>query len=317
MFRTDISRRHAMLIGGALPMALVLPAHAQTAAPAQTAPAEPAGEAPVFRGRAHTIQLGGFEVTTLLGGASMSDNPIETFGLNADPAEFESLSAENFIPADRSGGSFTLTLVRTPDALVLFDTGMVPANNAASMAQAGLTPEDVTHVVLTHMHPDHISGLMDGEAPAFPNAQLILPRPENDYWAANPSEAYTAKVVPLLDQAQQIEGTEEILPGIRAEQAHGHTPGHTTYLLESDGQRLLITGDSFNHYVYSVQRPAWHVRFDVDKEQGAATRQAVLARLAEEKIPFIGYHMPFPALGFIAPNGEGSFRFVPATYQFG
>lgn len=317
MFRTDISRRHAMLIGGALPMALVLPAHAQTAAPAQTAPAEPAGEAPVFRGRAHTIQLGGFEVTTLLGGASMSDNPIETFGLNADPAEFESLSAENFIPADRSGGSFTLTLVRTPDALVLFDTGMVPANNAASMAQAGLTPEDVTHVVLTHMHPDHISGLMDGEAPAFPNAQLILPRPESDYWAANPSEAYTAKVVPLLDQAQQIEGTEEILPGIRAEQAHGHTPGHTTYLLESEGQRLLISGDSFNHYVYSVQRPAWHVRFDVDKEQGAATRQAVLARLAEEKIPFIGYHMPFPALGFIAPNGEGSFRFVPATYQFG
>ncbi|WP_238986774.1 MBL fold metallo-hydrolase [Paracoccus sp. MKU1] len=314
MFKT--TRRGTMLMGGALPLALVLPAHAQTAAPAQTAPAGPPGEAPVFVGRANTIQLGGFEVTTLLGGASMSDNPIETFGLNADPAEFESLSVENFIPADRSGGSYTMTLVRTPDALVLFDTGMVPANNAASMAQAGVKPEDVTHVVLTHMHGDHISGLMDGETPAFPNAELILPGPENDYWAANPSEAYTAKVVPLLDKARQIEGTEEILSGIRAEQAHGHTPGHTTYLLDSDGQRLLITGDSFNHYVYSVQRPAWHVRFDVDKERGAATRQAVLARLAEEKIPFIGYHMPFPALGFIAPNGEGSYRFVPATYQF-
>lgn len=310
MFRTDMTRRGAMMLGGALPMALVLPAHAQTA------PAQPAAEAPAFPGRAHTIQLGGFEVTTLLGGGGMSDNPIETFGLNAEPAEFESLSAENFIPADRSGGSYTMTLVRTPDALVLFDAGMVPANNAASLAQAGVKPEDVTHVVLTHMHGDHVSGLMDGDSPAFPNAQLILPRPENDYWAANPSEAYTAKVVPLLDKAQQIEGTEEILPGIKAEPAHGHTPGHTTYLLESDGQRLLITGDSFNHYVYSVQRPAWHVRFDVDKDQGAATRQAVLARLAEERIPFIGYHMPFPALGFIAPNGEGSYRFVPATYQF-
>ena len=65
-----------------------------------------------------------------------------------------------------------------------------------------------------------------------------------------------------------------------------------------------------------VQRPDWHVRFDVDKEMGAATRRQVLARLAEERIPFIGYHMPFPALGFIAPNGEGSYRFVPASYQF-
>ncbi|SIQ13499.1 Glyoxylase, beta-lactamase superfamily II [Paracoccus thiocyanatus] len=310
-FRTDITRRDAMMLGGGLLMTLALPGHAQTA------PVAPAGGvAPAFPGRAHGIRLGAFEVTTLLGGASMSDDPIATFGLNADPAEFESLSAENFIPADRSGGSYTLTLVRTPDALVLFDAGMVPANNAASLAQAGVQPQDVTHVVLTHMHGDHVGGLMDGGSPAFPNAQLILPRPENDYWAANPSEAYTAKVVPLLDKAQQIEGTEEILPGIKAEPAPGHTPGHTTYLLESQGQRLLITGDSFNHYVYSVQRPAWHVRFDVDKDQGAATRQAVLARLAEEKIPFIGYHMPFPAVGFIAPNGKGSYRFVPATYQF-
>jgi len=307
MIEIGISRRNAMLLGGALPMAMALHAHAQTA---------PASQAPAFAGRAHTIRLGGFEVTTLLGGASMSDNPIATFGLGADPAEFESLSAQNFIPADRSGGSYTLTLVRTPDALVLFDTGMVPANNAASLARAGVGPDEVTHVVLTHMHPDHIGGLMDGETPVFANAQLILPRAENDYWAANPSEAYTAKVVPLLDKARQIEGGEEILPGITAESAPGHTPGHTTYLLESEGQRLLLTGDSFNHYVYSVQRPAWHVRFDVDKDQGAATRQAVLARLADEQIPFIGYHMPFPAIGFIAPNGEGSYRFVPATYQF-
>lgn len=306
-FRTEITRRGAMMLGGALPIAMALPAYAQTA---------PVDDAPAFPGRAHTIRLGAFEVTTLLGGGSISDNPIGTFGLNADPAEFESLSAQNFIPSDRTGGSFTLTLVRTPDALVLFDTGMFPANNAASMAQAGVKPEDVTHVVLTHMHGDHISGLMDGDSPVFANAELIVPKAENDYWAANPNEAYTGKVVPLIDKARFLDGDEEVLPGIKAEPAYGHTPGHTTYLLESDGQRLLLTGDSFNHFVYSVQRPAWHVRFDVDKEMGAQTRQAVLARLAEERIPFIGYHMPFPALGFIAPEAEGSFRFVPATYQF-
>lgn len=302
----DITRRTALLLGG-LPVLLALPAHAQTA---------PAPAAPAFAGRAQTIRLGAFQVTTLLGGESMREDPIGTFGIGVDPAEFEKVSQENFIPNDRTASSFTLTLVKTPEALILFDTGMIPDNNKAALAAAGYTPEDITHIVLTHMHPDHITGLMAGGAQNFPNAELIFPRIENDHWAANPSEAYTANVAPLAAAARQIEDGEEIVPGIKAEGAYGHTPGHTTYLLESEGQRLLITGDTFNHYAYSVQRPDWHVRFDQDKDKGAATRAAVLARLAGERIPFIGYHMPFPALGFIAPNGEGSFRFVPATYQF-
>lgn len=311
MIKTHLSRRSAMMIG-AVPILMSLPfvrfALAQT-------PAAPA--APEFPGKAHTIPLGAFEVTTLLGGASVSENPIATFGLNADPAEFEALSAENFIPDDRTGGSFTLTLVKTPDALILFDAGMVAANNAASLAQAGYAPEDVTHIVLTHMHPDHVSGLMNGDTPIFANAQLIVPKVENDHWSANPSEAYTAHVAPLIDKARFLEDGEEVLPGIRAEAAYGHTPGHTTYLLESDGEKLLLTGDSFNHYVYSVQRPEWQVRFDMDKEMGIATRKAVLARLADEKIPFIGYHMPFPAIGYIAAQDQADrYRFVPATYQF-
>lgn len=306
MIKTHVSRRAVMMMGAALPVLMALPAVAQTA---------PEKDKPM--GQAKTIKLGAFEVTTLLGGANMGQDPIATFGLNADPAEFKALAAENFIPDDRSGGSFTPTLIKTPDALVLFDTGMFPENNAAALAVAGYSPEDVTHIVLTHLHGDHIGGLMSGDVPNFPNAELILPKAENDYWAANPSDAYTAQVVPLLAKARQIAEGDEVTPGITAEAAYGHTPGHTTYLIESDGEKLLITGDSFNHYVFSVQRPAWHVRFDVDKDMGAATRTKVLARLADERIPFIGYHMPFPALGFIAPNGEGSFRFVPATYQFG
>lgn len=304
----DITRRTALLLGG-LPVLLSLPA--PRPARAQTAPAT-AG----FPGRAQTIRLGAFEVTTLLGGESMREDPIATFAIGVDPAEFERVSQTNFIPADRSGSSFTMTLVKTPEALILFDTGMFPDNNRASLAAAGHTPEDVTHIVLTHMHPDHITGLMAGGTRNFPNARLIFPRDENDYWAANPSDAYIANVAPLVADARQIAAGDEVVPGIRAEAAYGHTPGHTTYLLESEGQKLLITGDSFNHYAYSVERPEWHVRFDLDKDRGAATRAAVLARLAEERIPCIGYHMPFPALAFITPNGEGSFRYVPATYQF-
>ncbi|KGJ05699.1 Glyoxylase, beta-lactamase superfamily II [Paracoccus halophilus] len=304
MTNSGISRRTALAMGG-LPVLLALPVRAQTAP-----------EAPAFAGRAHTIRLGSFEITTLLGGESMREDPIATFGIGVEPAEFERVSAENFIPADRSGSSFTMTLVKTPEALVLFDTGMFADNNRASLAAAGYTPQDVTHVVLTHMHGDHVSGLMSGETPNFPNAELIFSRDENDYWAANPGDAYTAHVAPLAANARQIGDGDQIAPGITAEAAYGHTPGHTNYLLESDGQQLLITGDTFNHYAYSVQRPEWHVRFDVDKDKGAETRAAVLARLAGDRIPCIGYHMPFPALGYIAANGEGSFRYVPATYQF-
>jgi len=309
MTKAGISRRDAILTGGSLPVILALPSVAWAQA------AEPQKEGPV--GKAHTVKLGRFEVTTLLGGAAMRENPIETFGIGADPAEFAKLSEANFIPSDKTGNSFTMTLVKTPDALVLFDTGLVPQANVAALAAAGYAPGDVTHVVLTHMHGDHVSGLMQGETPVFTNARLIVPKDENDYWAAKPSEAYTAHVAPLIADAKMIGDGDEVLPGITAGAAYGHTPGHTTYLLESDGQKLLITGDSFNHYVYSVQRPDWHVSFDVDKEKGAETRKAVLARLAEERIPFIGYHMPYPAIGFIAAGeGEGSFRYVPATYQF-
>lgn len=309
MSNTGISRRSAILLGGSVPAMMVLPALAQGQAPATEQ------EAPMAQ--THTVQLGGFQITTMLGGAAMREKPIETFGVGADAAEFEKLSEANFIPSDRSGQSFTLTLVKTPDALVLFDTGMVPDVNKAALAAAGYAPDDVTHVVLTHMHGDHVSGLMQDGKPVFAKAQLIAPKDENDYWAANPSEAYTTHVVPLIDKATLIGDGDQVLPGITAAAAYGHTPGHTIYLLESDGQKLLITGDSFNHYVYSVQRPEWHVRFDVDKDMGATTRKAVLARLAADRIPFIGYHMPFPALAFIAPGeAEGTFRYVPATYQF-
>ncbi|MDS9466789.1 MBL fold metallo-hydrolase [Paracoccus sp. MBLB3053] len=307
MTKTGFSRRDAMLLGGALPALVALPAAAQTAAPDDGAP----------EGKAHTIKLGNLEVSTLLGGTNMRDNPIETFGLNADPSEWELLSSANFLPPERAGNSFTMTLVKTPEALAIFDTGMFPDMTKASLAAAGHAPEDVTHVVLTHMHGDHVSGLTQDGKPVFPNAKLIAPKAENDYWAANPSEAYTTHVAPLIGDATLIADNDEVLPGITAVAAHGHTPGHTTYLLQSEGARLLITADSFNHYVYSIQRPDWHVRFDVDKDAGAATRTKVLARLAEERIPFIGYHMPYPALAYIAPgDAEGSFRYVPATYQF-
>ena len=84
--------------------------------------------------------------------------------------------------------------------------------------------------------------------------------------------------------------------------------------IESDGKRLVVTGDTVNHYVMSLERPDWHVRFDMDKEKGVATRRRMLDMLATDKVPFAGYHMPFPAIGYVERSGEG-FRWMPHTYQ--
>jgi glyoxylase-like metal-dependent hydrolase (beta-lactamase superfamily II) len=103
--------------------------------------------------------------------------------------------------------------------------------------------------------------------------------------------------------------------GITAMAAFGHTPGHMAYMIESKGARLAITADAANHDVRSLARPRWEVRFDSDKAAAAATRERLFGMIAAERIPFIGYHMPFPAIGYVGANGEGGFRYVPMSYQ--
>ena len=123
-----------------------------------------------------------------------------------------------------------------------------------------------------------------------------------------------ANVTPFREKMTFLADGGEVAPGIRAVAAPGHTPGHMGFHLESEGRRLLIGADFCNHYVLSLQRPDWVVKFDADKEQAARTRKTLLDMIATDRIPFTGYHMPFPAVGFVEKAGEG-YRYVPASYQ--
>ncbi len=282
---------------------------------------------------ANRFKLGSFEVTTFFDGAVQLDGPHPIFGQNVSAADVQKLARENFLPEKRMEIGFTPTLVRAGDNLVLFDagngdsTGRRPnAGNLVSiMKHIGISPDDITHVVITHMHPDHIGGLMEGGKPTFKNAAYITNASEFDFWTAKErlsgGTERTAKLVqsnvkPLSEKFSFIKAGDDIVNGITTLEAAGHTPGHMAVHVESEGDRLVLIADATNHHVVSLQRPDWHVRFDMDKQKAAHTRKNLLGMIAADRIPFIGYHMPFPSVGYLEAKGAG-FRYEAASYQLG
>ena len=259
------------------------------------------------------------EVVSLLASNFLMADAHEIFGLNVDDDAFEKVAAQNFLPPARGSLPVAPTLMRAQGATILFDTGNEPSDIVAALAAAGLVPSAVTHVVLTHFHPDHVGGLSDDSGvETFQNAAYLTGQAEFDYWnAASDNELFEAKVRPLVgDRMTFIDPGDEVVPGVSAVEAFGHTPGHLAWRLDSAGQALLLAIDIANHYVFSLAHPDWEVLFDADKAQATATRRRILDMLAADRMPMLGYHMPFPGLGFVERAGEG-FRFVPASYQFG
>ena len=304
MTTVKLSRRQALGAAAALPLAGGLATAAQAAA-------EMMGPT---MAQANRVRLGAFEVTAILAGTRTVGDIQTTFGTNVSAEEFAEVSAANFIPADRAQFFFTPTVVNTGAELILFDTGLDPEGITGALTAAGYTPDQIDVVVLTHMHGDHIGGL--GRGATFPNARYVTGQAEFDHWAMSGNEGFEANVRPIAERMEFLNDGGSVASGITAMAAFGHTPGHMAYMLESEGQRLAITADAANHYVWSLAHPDWEVRFDMDKAGAAQTRRGLFGMLAADAIPFIGYHMPFPAMGFVEANAEGGFRYVPASYQF-
>jgi glyoxylase-like metal-dependent hydrolase (beta-lactamase superfamily II) len=265
----------------------------------------------------NTFALGDFQVSTLLAGTRTVDENIQgIFGMNVSPEEFAAVSAQNFIPADKAQFFFTPTVVRTGSDVVLFDTGLSAAGTTAALEAAGIMPDDVTVVVITHMHGDHVGGMTseDGSL-TYPNARYVTGQAEFDHWNGTDNETFAGKVKPFAERFEFIGDGGSVVSGVTGMAAFGHTPGHMAYMVESDGEQLLLIADAANHYVWSLAYPDWEVRFDIDKAAAAATRKKLLGMAAADRIPLIGYHMPFPGMGFVDTRGEGGFHYVPATYQ--
>jgi glyoxylase-like metal-dependent hydrolase (beta-lactamase superfamily II) len=279
----------------------------------------------------HQFKLGSFKVTVVRDGASVLEKPWETFGVNQKPETVQKVLAENFLPTDRFFNSYAPAIIDTGSDVIVVDTGFgAPMRAKGSgmllegLKAAGYTPDEVTVVALTHLHGDHIGGLIEDGRPTFANARYVAGRTEYDFWSDKAREGTPAEgghklvlsnVAPLAEKTTFIGEGDQVAGGITAMLAPGHTPGHMVFHVESDGKQLVMTGDTANHYILSLQYPDWEVRFDMDKAEAARSRRRVFDLIAKDRIAFLGYHMPFPAVGFVE-SLDGGFRYVPKTYQF-
>ncbi|WP_257456506.1 MBL fold metallo-hydrolase [Archangium lipolyticum] len=300
--------------------AALVPTTAQAAAP------QVKTQAPGY----YRMMLGDFEITALSDGTL--ELPLDKMLTNVKPAQVEKAFARAFLKTPVES-SFNAFLINTGSQLVLVDTG---AGNLygptlgkllANLKAAGYQPEQIDAVLITHLHPDHMGGLMTGDKRSFPNATVHLAKAEADYWMSAdnmkkaPAEAQSgfqnamAMLTPYATagKLEPFEGDTELVPGIKAITAAGHTPGHSTYAVESKGQKLMLWGDLLHVAAVQFPEPSVTVQFDVDSKAAAAQRKKALADAAKQGY-WVGLaHVSFPGLGHVRSEGKG-YVYVPANY---
>ena len=275
-------------------LALILPASAMSAA-AQVTP------------EAHAFPIGAFEAWSLRDLTNVVPNDNSVIGLGQTPAEVAEVLKAAGQPTDHITLSIDALLVKTGDRVVLIDTGMGPKANGVligSLAKARVTPDQVTDVLITHSHPDHIGGLLTADGtPAFPKAVVRMTDAEWASVKANPQQA--AFVDAIGPQVQPFAGGAEVLPGITSVVLKGHTPGHSGYEITSGASKLLDIGDMAHSVVVSLAKPEWAMGYDSDKPTGEATRREELTTLAKSGETIFAPHFPFPGTGTIKVQGDG------------
>lgn len=260
------------------------------------------------------FRVGAYRLVSLADARNVVPNDGSVFGHDQTPQAVASVLRSAGLPADRVTLSVNALLVRPPGRTVLIDTGLGPKAGGAllrSLKVAGVTPAEITNVLITHSHGDHVGGLLDAAGkPAFPNATIRMSAAE---WAAMQARPQAATLVAAIAPkvAAFAPGTA-ILPGITPVAITGHTPGHVGYRIQSQGEQMLDIGDTAHSAVVSLAKPGWAIGFDGDKAAGMAARRATLATLAKTGERVWGPHFPYPGLGTIQARGTG-YAFVPAA----
>jgi glyoxylase-like metal-dependent hydrolase (beta-lactamase superfamily II) len=318
---TVLTRRS--LLGGAA---------AITAASAMTTPAHSAAplmgkQGPSF----YRYKIGDFEVTALNEGVVRNATPAN-MAVNKTLPDVQKALGDAFLPTDHVINQFNVVVVNTGRHLVLLDSGFgdngppTVGGLMSNMAAAGIDPKNIDTVLVSHFHGDHISGIRAKAGAAnFPNAEIMVPAAEWKFWtdasqeanviqAFKPGFANVKRVFdPIAKDVKQYEHGKELVPGITAIDARGHSPGHTAFVVASGNGKLLVTSDTVNHQIL-IRNPEWSLWADMDAALAITARKKLLDMAAADKMQIAAYHLPFPSTGFISKQGNG-YEFHPAYWQ--
>ena len=276
---------------------------------------------------------GEFEITVLSDGNLVL--PVNFMAGNVPEATLKAFLGSNYLDTQSHLSHVNLSLINTGKEMILVDTGCGPNFQESAgklvdnLAAAGIKPEQIDKIILTHGHPDHVFGIIDEfeDSPLFPNAEYYMNADEWAFWTADDAASKLAdgfasfaagakrNLLPISGRTKRIKPGDEIAPGVRAIASYGHTLGHISVMVQSQKEQLLITGDAINHAQISFEHPDWEPKVDMDGAKAVISRKKLLDMAATDRITVVGYHLPFPGVGHVARNGSG-YRWVPALWRW-
>lgn len=278
----------------------------------------------------YRMMLGDFEITALSDGTVSL--PVNKLLSNTTPAKVDAALAKSALrsPLETSVNGY---LINTGEKLILIDTGAAAlfgptlGKLVANLKASGYQPEQVDEIYLTHMHPDHVGGLMAGDKPAFANATVRADKRDADFWLSQANldkapadskgffKGAMASLNPYVKAGKfkSFEGSSNLATGVRAIEAPGHTPGHSVYQVESGGQKLMLWGDLVHVAAMQFDHPEITIAFDTNSKSAARQRQQAYVDAAKSGYLVAGSHLSFPGIGHVHRQGK-AYAFTPVNY---
>ena len=253
----------------------------------------------------HSFKVGDIELIAL---KVVDSNMDKSILLNPDDEIVQKVMSDNQNPS-----SVNTFLLKTKDELILIDTGYESKGDLIKNLKAvGVTTEQINTILITHMHGDHIGGLINEGKKVFENAKVLIAKDELQYWLnKHTKRSELAKEVNSIygQSVQTFSWNENISANIKPLKAVGHTPGHTFFEITSNGEKIVIVADVVHVLSVQVAKPSMSVVYDTDPIQAAKTREEYFKKFADEKTKIAGMHIKFPGVGYILENGKNSYKF--------